>query len=107
MLTRGASLPEFGSIAELDKEMFSLPLGKAGTPITIVGKTLAFAVKDRQQINPEEMKKSLDMVRNEMLPGRREQYFSAYIQEVKKRMEAGRQIKINESIMTQIAQSIS
>src|SRR5438132_8876331 len=26
-LTRGASLPEFGSIAELDKEMFSLPLG--------------------------------------------------------------------------------
>jgi len=47
------------------------------------------------------------MVRNEMLPGRREQYFSAYIQEVKKRMEAGRQIKINESIMTQIAQSIS
>ena len=107
MLTRGASLPEFGSIAELDKEMFSLPIGKAGTPITIAGKTLAFAVKERQQINPEEMKKSLDMVRNEMLPGRREQYFSAYIQEVKKRMEAGRQIKINESIMSQIAQSIS
>src|SRR2546425_2097222 len=107
MLTRGASLPEFGSIAELDKEMFSLPIGKAGTPITIAGKTLAFAVKERQQINPEETKKSLDMVRNEMLPGRREQYFSAYIQEVKKRMEAGKQIKINESIMSQIAQSIS
>src|SRR2546422_7723866 len=107
LLTRGASLPEFGSIAELDKEMLSLPIGKAGTPITIAGKTLAFAVKERQQINPEEMKKSLDMVRNEMLPGRRDQYFSAYIQEVKKRMEAGKQIKINESIMSQIAQSIS
>ena len=107
MLTRGASLPEFGSIAELDKEMFSLPLGKPGTPITIAGKTVAFAVKDRQEINPEEMKKSLEMVRTEMLPARREQYFSAYIQEVRKRMEAAKQIKINESIMTQIAQSIS
>src|SRR5437879_7388151 len=107
MLTRGGAIPEFGSIAELDKEMFSLPIGKPGTPITIAGKTLAFAVKERQEINPEETKKSLDMVRNEMLPGRREQYFSAYIQEVKKRMEAGKQIKINESIMSQIAQSIS
>ena len=106
-LTRGASLPEFGSIAELDKEMFSLPLGKAGTPITVAGKTLAFAVKDRKEIDPEAMKKSLDTVRGELLPAHREQYFSAYIQEVKKRMEAAKQIKINESVLTQLAQSIS
>ncbi len=39
LLTRGASIPEFGSIAELDKEMFSLPIGKPGTPITVAGKT--------------------------------------------------------------------
>ena len=42
-----------------------------------------------------------------MLPGRQEQHFGAYIQEVKKRMEANKQITINESIMTQIAQGIS
>src|SRR5207247_1839405 len=30
MLTRGAAIPEFGSIAELDKEMFSLSIGKPG-----------------------------------------------------------------------------
>ena len=106
-LTRGASLPEFGSIAELDKEMFSLPLGKAGTPITVAGKTLAFAVKERKEIDPDAMKKSLDTVRGELLPAHREQYFSAYIQEVKKRMEAAKQIKINESVLTQLAQSIS
>ena len=107
LLTRGASLPEFGSIAEIDKEMFSLPLGKPGTPVTVAGKTLAFAVKERQDIKPEEMKKSLDTVRAELLPARREQYFTAYIQDVRKRMEAAKQIKINESIMNQIAQSIS
>ncbi len=107
LVTRGASLPEFGSIAELDKDMFSLPIGKPGNPITVAGKTLAFAVKERTEINPDEMKKSLDSLRAEMLPGRQEQYFGAYIQEVKKRMEASKQIKINESVMTQIAQSIS
>jgi len=106
-LARGASLPEFGSISELDKEVFSLPLGKPGSPVTVAGKTVAFDVKERQQINPEEMKKAMDMIRGEMLPQRREEYFNAYIQEVKKKMEANKQIKINDSIVNQIAQQAS
>jgi peptidyl-prolyl cis-trans isomerase D len=107
LLARGASLPEFGSIAELDKEVFSLPLGKPGSPVTVAGKTVAFDVKERQEINPEEMKKATDMIRNEMLPQRREEYFGAYIQEVKKKMETSKQIKINDSIVSQIAQQVS
>jgi peptidyl-prolyl cis-trans isomerase D len=107
MLGHGASLADFGSIAELDTDMFSLPLGKVGKPITIAGKTLAFAVKERHEVEPEEMKKSLDQMRTELLPARREQYFNAYIQEVRKRMESAKQIKINESVVNQIASSIS
>jgi len=107
LLTRGGSLPEFGPINELDKEVFSLALGKPGTPLTISGRTVAFAVKERQEIKPEEMKKSLDMVRNELIPQRREQYFRAYVQEVRKKMETGKKIKINEPAITQIAQSVS
>jgi peptidyl-prolyl cis-trans isomerase D len=107
LLTRGSTLPEFGSITELDKEMFSLPLNKAGSPVTVAGKTLAFDVKERQEINPEEMKKSLDTVRNELLPERRQEYFDAYVQEVKKKMEANKQIRINDSIVNQIAQQVS
>jgi hypothetical protein len=42
-----------------------------------------------------------------MLPERREQYFTAYIQEVRKRMDSKKQIKINESALDQITQSIS
>ena len=107
LLTRSASIPEFGSIAELDKEMFTLPLAKAGTPITVAGKTLAFAVKERQEFNPDEMKKSMDTLRVELLPERRERYFNAYIQEVRKKMETNKQIKINDAVLTQIAQGIS
>ena len=106
LLTRGASVPDFGPIAEFDKEIFSLPIGKAGTPSTISGKTFAFSVKERQEINPEEMKKSMETVRTEVVPGKREQYFSAYIQEIRKKMETNKEIRINESILTQIAQTI-
>src|SRR5262245_22287248 len=107
LLTRGSTIPEFGSIGELDKEVFSLQLGKPGTPLSVSGKTLAFAVKERQAINPDDMKKSLDTVRSEILPQRREQYFTAYIQDVRKKMESNKKIKINDSVVTQIAQQIS
>ena len=107
MLGHGASIADFGSIAEVDTDMFSLPLGKPGKPVTIAGKTLAFAVKERKEVDPEEMKKSVDQMKTELLPARREQYFNAYIQEVRKRMEAAKQIKINESVVNQIASSIT
>jgi peptidyl-prolyl cis-trans isomerase D len=107
LLTRGSAIPEFGSVGELDKEVFSLPIGKPGTPLSVSGKTIAFAVKERQAINPDEMKKSIDSVRSEMLPQRRDLYFTAYIQDVRKKMESNKKIKINDSVVTQIAQQIS
>jgi len=106
-VTRGGFVPDFGSIADADKETFSLQLGKAGTPLTVAGKTLAFSVKERQDINQEEMKKSIDTVRAELLTSKRDQYFQAYIQEVRKRMEASKQITVNDSILEQAAQRSS
>jgi len=105
-IARGGFLPDFGSLADLDKEMFSLPLGKTGTPTTIAGKTLAFSVKERQEVKPEEMQKGIETLRAELLPTKREQYFSAYIQEARKRMEDAKQININESVLDQVSQRI-
>jgi len=105
-LARDGFLNDFGSLTDANKEMFSLPLGKAGTPLTVAGKTLAFSVKERQEINPEEMKKGLDTLRAEMLPAKRDQYFQAYIQEIKKRMETAKQISIHESVLNEITQRI-
>jgi len=107
LLTRGSAIPEFGPIGELDKEIFSMTPGKSGASLTIAGKTIAYALKERQDIKPEEMKKSLDMVRTELLPQRREQYFTAYIQEVRKQMEASNKIDVNDAAVAQIAQTIS
>jgi peptidyl-prolyl cis-trans isomerase D len=106
LLARDGFLNDFGSLTDASKEMFSLPIGKAGTPLTVAGKTLAFDVKERQEINPDEMKKSLDSLRAEMLPAKRDQYFQAYIQEIKKRMETAKQISIHESVLNEITQRI-
>jgi peptidyl-prolyl cis-trans isomerase D len=102
-LARGGSVPEYGSLAERDQEMFSIPLGKAALPATFSGKTLVYAVKSRDEIKPEEMKKALPELRETILPAKKERYFSAYIDELQKKMIADGSIKINDSVMSQIS----
>jgi len=102
-LTRGSSLPEYGSIAERDQEIFTMPLGKAGLPATFSGKTLVYAVKGRDEINPDEMKKALPALREEMLPAKKERYFTAYIDEQQKKMLSDGSIKIYESALAQVS----
>jgi peptidyl-prolyl cis-trans isomerase D len=105
-IARSGSLPEFGSISERDQDIFSLPLGKVGPSTTLGGKTLVFSVKEREDIKVEEMNKSKDTLRAELLNSKREKYFSAYIKEIQKKMEEAKTISINEGVMTQIAESI-
>jgi hypothetical protein len=105
-LIRGASLPDYGSIAERDEDIFSMPLGKAGVPSTFSGKTLVFAVKSREDVNPEEMKKALPELREEILPQKKQRYFAAYIDELQKKMQAEGAIAINESTMASVASSV-
>jgi hypothetical protein len=100
-ITRGASLPEFGSLIDVEKEVFSLPPGKTGTPANSAGRTMAFVVKERKPIDPEEMKKSMDKIRGELLNRKREEYFQAYQMEARKRMEEAKQITINEALFAQ------
>ena len=102
-IARGGSIPEFGAIADRDKEIFSLPVGKTGTPSTVSSKTLVFAVKERKDLDPEDIKKGLDAVRLSLLDTRREMYFTNWIQEAQKKMQDSRSIKVNQTILTQLA----
>jgi peptidyl-prolyl cis-trans isomerase D len=101
-LARGGSIPEFGAIADRDKEIFSLPLGKPGTPSTVASKTLVFAVKERKALDPEEVKKGLDTARASLLQAKREMYFSNWVQDAQKKMQDGKSIKVNQDAITQI-----
>jgi len=101
-IARGGSIPEFGAIADRDKEIFSLPLGKPGTPSTIASKTLVFAVKERKPLDPEEVKKGLDTVRASLLESKREMYFSTWVQDAQKKLQDGKSIKVNQAALTEI-----
>jgi len=101
-IARGGSIPEFGAIADRDKEIFSLPLGKPGTPSTVASRTLVFAVKERKDLDPEDVKKGLDQARAALLGSKREMYFTNWIQDAQKKMQDGKSIKVNQTALTQL-----
>ena len=105
LIARGGSLPDFGAITDRDNEIFTLPVGKAGTPSSVGSKTLVFAVKERKSLDPEEIKKGLDPVRTSLQESKRETVFSNWIDEAMKKMEDDRSIKINQTVMTQLTET--
>ena len=105
-LARGSSIPEYGPLSERDQEIFSLPVGKVAPPSTFNGRTLVFSVKGREEINPDEMKKALPTLREDLLPEKREKYFSAYVQELQKKMQDAGSISINNSALKQLSGNV-
>jgi hypothetical protein len=52
------------------------------------------------------MKKAMPELREQLLPVKRDRYFSAYIRELQKKMQAEGSIFINEGAMAQIANQV-
>jgi peptidyl-prolyl cis-trans isomerase D len=104
-LTRDGSIPEFGSTTELDNQIFSLEPGTPGTPVTVAGRTIAFAVAEREELDSLELQVLLPNLRTEMLDLRKAQMFSAYGEDVRTRMQVSGEISINESRMARAAEA--
>ena len=105
-LTRGGSIEEFGSTSTLDGQIFSLDTGVPGTPVTVAGKTIAFVVTDKQEVDPVLMQAGFDELHTELLFRKKDQLFAAYNREVRKRMEDDGEIVINNVLVGQIAATI-
>lgn len=105
-LTRGGSIEEFGSTNTLDRQIFSLDTGVPGTPVTVAGKTIAFVVTDKQEVDPVLMQAGFEDLHTELLFRKKDQLFAAYNREVRKRMEDDGEIVINDVLVGQIAATI-
>lgn len=104
-LTRGGFINDFGSIADIDDQLFSLPLRKPGKPLTIANKTLGFAITERQDIKADEMRQALPQLKTDLSNQKRDRVFQAFTQELRKKMESS--ITINESVLSQLVQTTS
>ncbi len=86
-LAREGSLPEFGSTAELDNTLFSIAAGTTAAPVTVAGRTIVFAVRERPPLDEEAMRQSLPDLQTQLLADKKLGFVAAYAIDVKARME--------------------
>ncbi len=85
LIARGSALPDVGASPEVDRVAFSLPVNGVSDPIATAEGTVIVRVTERDEVTPDEVKKSRETFRAQLLNERRERFFNAYMTKVKDR----------------------
>jgi len=95
---RGTALPDAGASAAVDRVAFSLPAGGVSDPIASDSSIVIVRVAERQDVVPAEFEKGKETLRGELLAGKRNRFFSAYMAKAKQRMK----IEINRETLRSV-----
>ena len=95
LVARESAIPDVGVSPEVDKAVFSLPVGGVSEPIVTGSGTVIVRVAERDDVTPEEMTSGKDAFRAQMLSERRGRFFSAYMTKAKQKMN----IEINDEVL--------
>ena len=106
LLTRDGSIPEFGSTTELDSQAFTLATGVTAAPVTVAGRTIAFSVRERDELDEDAMLTRLPDLQTQLLNLRKSQFITAYAMDVKQRMVRDGDIwRVDAERLAEVAES--
>ena len=98
LVARGAALPDIGVNAQVEKAAFALAAGAVSDPIVTADGTTIVKVLERQAVKPDEMSASRESVRQDLLGERRTEFFNAYMEKARQRMN----IEFNREVLDSI-----
>ncbi len=98
LVARGAALPEIGVNPQVEKAAFALAAGTVSDPIVTADGTTIVKVLERQAVKPDEMAASRESVRQDLLGERRTEFFNAYMEKARQRMN----IEFNREVLDSI-----
>jgi peptidyl-prolyl cis-trans isomerase D len=97
-ITRGSQITDIGQSPALDAAAFSLPKDGISEPIATANGTAIIKVVDKQMPAPTDLAAQADSLRSELLNQRRNEFYSAYMNKARQRMD----IRINRDVIAQI-----
>jgi hypothetical protein len=97
-IARGAQITDVGQSAAVDAAAFSLPKGGVSDPIVTANGAAIIKVLDKQTPSPADFAAQKDSLRTELLNQRRNEFYSAYMNKARQRMD----IRINREVIAQI-----
>jgi peptidyl-prolyl cis-trans isomerase D len=97
-ITRGAQVTDIGQSPAVDAAAFSLPKGGISDPIVTGTGAAIIKVVDKQTPSASDFAAQKESLRSEILNQRRNEFYSAYMNKARQRMD----IKINRDAIAQI-----
>jgi peptidyl-prolyl cis-trans isomerase D len=98
LITRGSPIPDLGSSPAVDAAAFSLPKGGVSDPISTPQGTAIVRVVEKEEVSPEKIVEGRDQLRDELANQRRDQFFSGYMQNAKKKLK----IEIKQDVLARV-----
>ncbi len=98
LVSRGAALPDIGANAEVDAAVFALPVGGVTGAITTANGSVIARVAERADVTDAQIEGGRDVLREELVTQRRNQFFSAYMAKAKTSLK----IDVKQDVLTQL-----
>jgi peptidyl-prolyl cis-trans isomerase D len=98
LIARGSALPDIGTSPEIDKVVFTLPVGAVSDPIVTGNGTVIARVAERDEVTDDEYNQGRDAFRTQLLSERQGRFFSSWMTKAKQRMT----IEINENVLKRV-----
>ena len=86
-ITRGTAFPEVGISSAIDDAVFALKVNETTAPIATNNAVVVARVRERQEINEEEMAKQRSTLRAQLIDERANEFFAAYMTRAKDKMD--------------------
>ena len=98
LIARGSALPDIGTSPEIDKVVFTLPVGAVSDPVVTGNGTVIARVAERDEVTDDEYNQGRDAFRTQLLSERQGRFFSSWMTKAKQRMT----IEINENVLKRV-----
>lgn len=98
LIARGAPLPDIGISPEIDKVVFTLPVGAVSDPISTPQGTAIVRVVQKEPVTDAQVATGMDAMREELVNQRRDRFFSGYMVKAKEKLS----ITINQETLARV-----
>ena len=98
LVARGTAIPDLGISEAVDAAAFALPQGGVSDAISTPTGTAVIRVVEKVAVTDAELASGKDLVRDELVNGRRDKFFGAYMQKAK----AGLKINIRQDTLARV-----
>lgn len=98
LVARGTAIPDLGISEAVDAVAFALPPGGVSDAISTATGTAVIRVVEKVGVTDTEVESGKDMLRDELVNGRRDKFFGAYMQKAK----SGLKINIKQDTLARI-----